>query len=218
MRSWDDEEIWRGLRDPEQQQRAFVELHARFGPKLLGFLTRMCRGDRDSAEDLLGQTLYKAYRGLAQMRGPCRSLTSWLYTMAARTALDEFDRRSGGDPLRASLPLNDDLVGAVPAPEPPAGAATAIDAAVEAVLARLETENPRYRALLEMEHIGACDRGETAEATGIPRKQIAQYLKRARERFTQIAREYPVLAALEREGRGSPCGGFDRRERETAKV
>src|SRR5262249_7261175 len=159
------------MREPAQREAAFRELHRRYGPKLLGFLAKLCRGDRDLAEDLLGRALHKAYLGLARMETPCRSLPSWLYTVAARTALDDFEKQSDTDPLRRALPLNEELVES--APEPGNGGNgerdREIDGAVEAVLERLEAEDARYRALLEMEHIGACDRGEIAAATGIPR-------------------------------------------------
>jgi RNA polymerase sigma-70 factor (ECF subfamily) len=199
MGPWSDDEIWRGLQDPGRRQRACWELQRRYAPRLLGYLTRMCHGNRERAEDLLGRTLYKAYQGLVTMDQPCRALPRWLYTVATRTALDEFDRDRREDPLHSPLPLNDEILEATPAREAEEGSGLgeSIDAAVEQVLARLDAENPRYRTLLEMEHVGACDRGEIAEATGISRKQLAQYLKRARQRFTQIAREFPALAALE---------------------
>jgi RNA polymerase sigma-70 factor (ECF subfamily) len=187
------------MRDPARREAAFRDLHRRYGARLLGFLAKLCHGDRELAEDLLGRALYKAYLGLARMDTPCRSLPAWLYTVAARTALDEFERRDRDDPLRGALPLNEELLETHSEPEAAAQNAE-VDGAVEAVLDRLEAEDSRYRALLEMEHVGACDRGEIAAATGIARKQIAQYLKRARERFCQLAREYPVLAALECEG------------------
>lgn len=198
MRRWSDEEICGGLREAGRCREAFRQLHLQYGPALLGFLTKRCRGDRELAEDLLGRTLTKAYTGLVRMEARCRSLPAWLYTVAARTALDEFARAAAPDPLHEALPLDEERVegSGVPA-EGSAVEDGELDAAVEQVLARLEAESPRYRTLLEMEHVGACDRGEIADATGIPRKQIAQYLKRARERFTQLAREYPVLAALE---------------------
>ena len=201
MRCWSDEEICEGLRDPPRRDHAFRELHARFAPRLLGLLVRMCRGDRERAEDLLGQALYKAYKGLAQMEGPCHSLPAWLYTVTARTALDHIARTDRDDPLHAPLPLNDEIMEApAPPPETERGATeAAVDTAVEAILARLDAEDPRYRTLLEMEHVAACDRGEMAEATGIPRKQLSQYLKRARERFVRLAREYPELAVGDRE-------------------
>jgi RNA polymerase sigma factor (sigma-70 family) len=198
--SWDDAAILEGIRVPERREAAFRALHRRYAPRLLGMLVRMCRGDRDLAEDLLGRALYKAFTGLARMEGPCRSLPAWLYTVAARTALDEIERREGEDPLRGYLPLDEELA-AAPGGAPAATAAGEIDAAVEAVLERLDREDPRYRALLEMEHVAACGRDEIAEATGIQRKQLSQYLKRARERFTRLAREYPALAALEGEER-----------------
>ena len=197
MRRWSDEEIYCGLREADRRREAFRQLHLQYGPALLGFLAKRCRGDRELAEDLLGRTLTKAYGGLVRMERPCRSLPAWLYTVAARTALDEFARGSAADPLHEALPLDEERVdGSSACGESPARENGELDAAVEQVLARLDEESPRYRTLLEMEHVGACDRGEIAEATGIPRKQIAQYLKRARERFGQLAREYPVLAAL----------------------
>ncbi len=200
-RDWCDDEICRGMRDPDLRTQAFRQLHARYGPKLLGFLLKMCRGNRDQAEDLLGRALYKAYLGLARMESPCRSLPSWLYTLAARVALDDLTRSTREDPLCGCLPLNEEISARTFAPGTEGAASAEPDAsladAVEAVLERMDAENPRYRTLLEMEHVGACDRGEIADATGIPRKQIAQYLKRARSRFLQLAREHPVLAALE---------------------
>jgi len=202
MRQWSDEEICLGLRAPERRREAFRALHGQWGPRLLGFLVKRSRGDRERAEDLLGRTLYKAYMGLAQMEEPCRNLSGWLYTVAARTALDELDRTRAEEALTA-VPLCEEIAAAPVAAEGRDGDAQtdAVDSAIEAVLARLDAENPRYRTLLEMEHVGACDRGEIAEATRIERKQIAQYLKRARTRFVQLAREYPALAALDGEER-----------------
>jgi RNA polymerase sigma factor (sigma-70 family) len=156
----------------------------------------MCRGDRDLAEDLLGRSLHKAYLGLAQTSTTIRSLRAWLYTIATRTALDHLEAVAAHDLLLRAEPLDEQF--AAPAPMSPLESADdALDEAVERVLAQLEAEDPRYRTLLEMEHVGVCDRGEIAEATGIPRKQLSQYLKRARERFIHHARTQPALAARE---------------------
>src|SRR3954451_5759675 len=89
-----EEEILAAIRCPERREAAFRELHRRFAPRLLGMLSRMCRGDRDAAEDLLGRALYKAFIALPRLEAPCRSLSAWLYTVAARTALDELELRS----------------------------------------------------------------------------------------------------------------------------
>src|SRR3954453_477903 len=76
MGSLSEEEILAGMRDPARRPQAFRELHVRFGPRLLGLLVKMCRGDRETAEDLLGRALYKAYVALARMEEPCRSLSA----------------------------------------------------------------------------------------------------------------------------------------------
>jgi len=193
---WSDDEICAEMRDPAQRERAFRALHARYGPRLLGLLTRICQGDQDRAEDLLCRSLYKAYLHLGQSPAP-RSLRAWLYTVATRTALDELRQSASRDPLFHSVPLDDDLLCA-PTPPGESTPTVELDAAVAEVLTELELEDPRYRTLLEMEHIGLCDRGEIAEATGIERRQLTQYLKRARARFLVLARQRPVLAALER--------------------
>src|SRR4051812_2992530 len=132
MPAWTDREIWHGLRDPARADAAFRALHRQHAPRMLGLLRRMCRGDGDRAEDLLNQALYKAYSGLTRMEIPCRSLTAWLYTVAARTALDEFAREA--DPAGDALPLDEELLPAAAAPgEGGDPAARAIERAVEAV-------------------------------------------------------------------------------------
>ena len=197
MPEWTDDEICGRMRDPAARGEAFRALHRRYGARLLGLLVRMCHGDRERAEDLLGRALYRAYGGLMRLEQPLRSLQAWLYTVAARTALDDIAARDADDPLHAPLPLAEELVGAPNPTLEPEPCRAEMESAIEQVLFRLERDDPRYRTLLEMEHVGACDRGEIAEATGIPRKQLAQYLKRARTRFVQLAREYPALRALE---------------------
>lgn len=202
MPEWSDDEICAGMRDPAVRAEAFRALHRRFGPRLLGLLVRMCHGDRERAEDLLGRALYRAYGGLLRLDAPLRSLQAWLYTVTARTALDELTAADAEDPLRAPLPLQEELAGAPLETLERSPRHAEMESAIEAVLLMLEADDPRYRTLLEMEHVGACDRGEIAEATGIPRKQISQYLKRARTRFVQLAREHPALRALEERAEG----------------
>lgn len=204
MAAWSDAEILDGFQSPERREEAFRALHLQHGPRLLGFLTRMCHGDRDLAEDLLGRALYKTYAGLARGDVAIRSLKAWLYTVATRTALDELQSASRRDALSDAAPLDEEMVGESSPPAPADTGGAPLDDAIAEVLAALEAEDPRYRTLLEMEHVGVCERGEIAEATGIQRKQLSQYLKRARERFLHHARRHPILAAWEcRTGEGA---------------
>jgi len=193
MAVWSDEDILAGMLCPERRPSAFQALHRQYGPRLLGFLIRMCHGNRDLAEDTLGRTLHKSYLGLARPRTPIRSLRAWLYTVATRTALDHLEADGGHDLLARAEPLDERIPEPLPAvlfDEADGG----LGEVVERVLTQLEAEDPRYRTLLEMEHVAVCDRGEIAEATGIPRKQLSQYLKRAKERFVHHARAHPALA------------------------
>lgn len=197
MDAWNDDEICAGMQNPDRRERAFRALHLQYAPRLLGLLKRICHGDHDRAEDLLCRSLYKAYFHLAGSSPPPRSLRAWLYTVATRTALDDLRQSGQRDPLAHSVPLDEELL-RVSAPAVEAESNNGLDQAVADVLTRLEAEDPRYRTLLEMEHVGSCDRGEIAEATGIERKQLTQYLKRARARFLTLARQHPVLVELER--------------------
>jgi RNA polymerase sigma-70 factor (ECF subfamily) len=60
---------------------AFDPFVRRFGPLILGFGRRMC-GQRDDAEEVLQETLLKAYLSLRDLRSPA-ALKAWVYRVAA---------------------------------------------------------------------------------------------------------------------------------------
>ena len=153
--------------------------------------------------------LYKAYIGLARSDTPVNSLKAWLLTVASRTVIDEFRKRDEKDLMQNAVPLNQDITLVTPGPED-AGQSQAMDArnmAIGSVLVRLDSRN---RTLIEMSCMADCSRDEIAEATGIPKKQITQYIKRAKEQFLKIAREYPILVALERDECEGDANGLTR--------
>jgi len=63
---------------------SFDELVDRFGPRLLRYLRRKVR-DTHTAEDLVQETLLKAYRNLERF-DPSRRFSAWLFTIATRQA------------------------------------------------------------------------------------------------------------------------------------
>jgi RNA polymerase sigma factor (sigma-70 family) len=76
--------------DDEELLRA---LHAEHGDALFAHALRLCDGDRQRAEDLVQETLLRAWRhpeALAPERGPVRA---WLFTTARRLAIDAWRRR-----------------------------------------------------------------------------------------------------------------------------
>lgn len=84
---------------------AFEPFVERFGPLILNFGRRMC-GQRDDAEEVLQDTLLKAYLSLKDLREPA-ALKSWVYRVAANACL-RMRRRGKYDPQR-EIPLEEVL-------------------------------------------------------------------------------------------------------------
>jgi RNA polymerase sigma-70 factor (ECF subfamily) len=76
---------------------AFEPFVARFGPLILNFGRRMC-GQRDDAEEVLQETLLKAYRSLKALRDP-GALRTWVFRVAANNCL-KMRRRGKHEPER----------------------------------------------------------------------------------------------------------------------
>ncbi|WP_308294424.1 sigma-70 family RNA polymerase sigma factor [Streptomyces sp. XM4193] len=65
--------------------RALYEEHA--GP-LLTFVLRLVDGDRHRAEDVVQETLLRAWRNADRLRGATGSIRPWLVTVARRIVID----------------------------------------------------------------------------------------------------------------------------------
>jgi RNA polymerase sigma-70 factor (ECF subfamily) len=76
----------RQLHDSEEQlMRA---LHAEHGPALLRYVTRIT-GDPQRAEDVVQETMLRAWRRAGTLEGDPSSLRSWLFAVAHNLAIDE---------------------------------------------------------------------------------------------------------------------------------
>ena len=90
----------------EQVLRALFDEH---GPALLGYAQRLTGGDVGQAEDIVQETLLRAWRhpgALAEERG---SVRPWLFAVARRIAIDAHRRRRArppevGEEMLAALP------------------------------------------------------------------------------------------------------------------
>jgi RNA polymerase sigma-70 factor, ECF subfamily len=95
----------------EESLRALYDGHA---PVLLAYALRLTEGDRARAEDIVQETLVRAWRHLDRLdeaHGPVRP---WLFTVAQRLAIDAHRARKArppetGDAMLASVPSLDDL-------------------------------------------------------------------------------------------------------------
>ena len=91
--------------------QAFEPFVERFGPLILNFGRRMC-GQRDDAEEVLQETLLRAYRSLSRLKDPA-ALKSWVYRVAANSCMK---MRRGGPP-RPAVSLSLDTLLSSPGPD-----------------------------------------------------------------------------------------------------
>jgi RNA polymerase sigma-70 factor (ECF subfamily) len=135
--------------------RALYDEHA--GP-LLGYVLRLTSGDRGRAEDVVQETLLRAWRhpeALARAPGSARP---WLCTVARHIVVDHHRARAArptevGDEALATVPAEDDLDAAVLSWE---------------VAHALDTLSPDHRAVLLETYYRGRSVAEAAAALGVP--------------------------------------------------
>jgi RNA polymerase sigma-70 factor (ECF subfamily) len=69
-------------------------LHDEHGDALLAHALRLCEGDRQRAEDLVQETLLRAWRHPESMDPLRGSARAWLFTTARHLAIDAWRRRT----------------------------------------------------------------------------------------------------------------------------
>ena len=148
-------------------------LHDEHAAALWAYAVRLTGGDRARAQDVVQETLLRAWRTpevLAQGRG---SVRAWLCTVARRIVIDEWRSR------RAHPELVTDCL-----PEPPAGGVDEAERIVErrVVLDALRTLSAEHRAVLVETYFRGASVAEAARTLGIAPgtvKSRAHYALRA---------------------------------------
>jgi RNA polymerase sigma-70 factor, ECF subfamily len=146
-------------------------------------------GSMTDAEDLVQETLARAWRGRATYRGDA-GLRTWLRRIATRTCLDELRRHrsrrtlpsavGGADPagLLWLEPMPDHLL--ADADNDPAAAYEARESVSLAFQAALQRLAPRQRAVLILRDVLALQASEVAEQLEISVPAVNSLLHRAR--------------------------------------
>jgi RNA polymerase sigma-70 factor, ECF subfamily len=101
----------RGAAAREESLRALYDGHA---PVLLAYALRLTDGDRARAEDIVQETLLRAWRNLDRLDEAVGPVRPWLFTVARRTAIDHYRARQArppevGDEGLAALPAGDGI-------------------------------------------------------------------------------------------------------------
>src|SRR4051794_24171337 len=80
------------LEAAQEEERRVRALYAEHGQVLQGYVARLTR-DRQRAEDIVQETLVRAWRQGKSLTGDSGSLRPWLFTVARNLAID--DHRAG---------------------------------------------------------------------------------------------------------------------------
>lgn len=139
-----------------------IELHSGHARALWGFALHLTGGDRARAEDVVQETLLRAWRSRHVLEAPTASARAWLFTVARNLVIDEWRTGRGRREVLAAEP-----------PEPPA-ASGALDGLLEAwlvadALARLSTE---HRQVLVLCYFGGLSVAEAARELGVPQGTV----------------------------------------------
>ncbi|MFF2959112.1 sigma-70 family RNA polymerase sigma factor [Streptomyces sp. NPDC057963] len=160
-------------------ERTLADLQREHGPALFHFLLGLTFGDRQRAEDLLQETLVRAWQHPEAFDAPYESMRPWLFTVARRLAIDA--RRS-----RQARPaeVGDAVLEAAASEEDTA------EAAVSALDVRdaIRTLSPEHRAVLVQMYFRGLSVGETARALGIPAGTVKS---RSYYALRQLSRSLP---------------------------
>ena len=84
-----DEQLIRRLRAGDET--AFEQIHARYRARLTAFARKLLRDARDSADDVVQESLWRAHRALLRDDRPI-ALRAWLFTLVRNGCLDEIAR------------------------------------------------------------------------------------------------------------------------------
>jgi RNA polymerase sigma-70 factor (ECF subfamily) len=91
----DESSVAAGTAPDEAMMRALYQEHS--GP-LLGYVMRLVGGDRHRAEDVVQETLVRAWHNAEQLKPGAGSLRPWLVTVARRIVIDGHRSRQARPP------------------------------------------------------------------------------------------------------------------------
>lgn len=158
-------------------EHELAALQREHGRPLFALLLRLCDGDRQRAEDLLQETLLRAWQHPEALRADAfDSVRPWLLTVARRLAIDARRARQARPPEVGDAVLENARV---------IGDHAERSAATLDVRQAVKTLTPEHREVLVLVYFHGASVAEAAETLGIPPgtvKSRAYYALRALRR------------------------------------
>ncbi len=191
-------------------EAAFARIVAPHRAELRGLCYRMA-GSLHDADDLLQESLLRAWRGLAAFAGRS-SLRTWLYRVTTNACLDVLESRAArslptelSPPTDPSLPMGapvQDPIFLEPCPEElwqeaspsPEARYSARQSVALAFLVAVQLLPPRQRAVLILRDVVGWSAAECAELLDLSVAAINSALQRARETLSAHARAEAAAA------------------------
>nr|WP_296073463.1 sigma-70 family RNA polymerase sigma factor [uncultured Actinoplanes sp.] len=136
-----------------------AELHAEHSTALLNFLLGLTNGERHAAEDLLQETMIRAWRYLDRVPGDPEGARRWLFTVARRVTIDAVRMRQVR-PAETNLldlsrmPTTDDTTDTV--------------VAADSLRRAVDTLSDAHRTILSELYFRGASARETANRLGVP--------------------------------------------------
>jgi RNA polymerase sigma-70 factor (ECF subfamily) len=143
-------------REPVADEAFIRALYAEHGGALLRYAMHLCGGDRQRAEDLVQETIVRAWRHPEAVAG--RPPRPWLFAVARNLAVDAYRARQSRPPEVGQAGLD-----TMPADDDP-------DRTLEswAVAEALASLRPDHRKVIVETYYRGCSVAEAAAALGIP--------------------------------------------------
>lgn len=170
---------------------AFGEIVRRYRPVLYRQAIRFLRDKRD-AEEVVQDTLVRAYRGLHRFRGDS-SLATWLHLIARNLATNRYwhnDRRKHRDSTSLDDPLNEQTGGTwheiLPSEEAGPAQEVAISDFTSAVSSCMDQLDACDREILELRAHQDLSYEQIAEMLQLKVGTVKSRLGRAREKLRQL--------------------------------
>lgn len=135
-----------------------LELHSAHARALWGFVLRLTGGDRTRAEDVVQETLLRAWRARSLPSGPTAT-RAWLFTVARHLVIDEWRSARARHEVPTAEP-----------PEPRVDTAPDTDAVLQAWLVAdaLTRLSPDHRRVIVLCYFGGRSVAEAAAELGVP--------------------------------------------------